>query len=164
MESTPSQRVDVQVFPTFTGRVSKTWLRTVVNQALESCDNTEPLAISLVIADDETVRDLNLRYRGLDETTDVLAFPLRIPQEDGDLAGETFPLPPEETPPLGEVVISYPQAARQSREGKRPLKTELALLVVHGVLHLLGYDHAEPEEESRMWAKQEKALAGVPLK
>ena len=65
---------------------------------------------------------------------------------------------------MGEIVISYPQAKRQAREAKKPLKAELALLVVHGVLHLLGYDHAEPQEEKIMWAKQDRILANVPLK
>ena len=65
---------------------------------------------------------------------------------------------------MGEIVISYPQAKRQAREARKPLKAELALLVVHGVLHLLGYDHAEPQEEKIMWAKQDRVLANVPLK
>ena len=61
-------------------------------------------------------------------------------------------------------MISYPQAKRQAREAKKLLRSELALLVVHGVLHLLGYDHAEPEEERVMWAKQDGVLANIALK
>jgi probable rRNA maturation factor len=164
LESAPSQRVDVQVFPAFAHRISKVWLRKVAEQALNIQDGAMSLRISLVIADDETVHNLNLEYRGLDETTDVLAFPLWESRESGGLEADGFFLPPGETAPVGEVVISYPQAARQAREGRRPLRAEMALLIVHGVLHLLGYDHADPQEESRMWARQDEVLARVPLK
>ena len=136
------------------------WLKNVAAEALLSCEGTEALSISLVIADDETVRDLNREYRGLDETTDVLSFSLS--ETNGN--GGAFPIHPEEAGPFGEIVISYPQAARQSREGKKPVKAEIALLVVHGALHLLGYDHADPQEESVMWAKQDQVLTGIPIK
>ena len=161
MESAPSQRIDVQVFPAFAHRLSKAWLRKVAEQALDIHDEAMSPTISLVIADDETVHHLNLEYRGLDETTDVLAFPLWTSAEHD---AEVFYLPPEETAPVGEIVISYPQAARQAREGKRPIRAEMALLIVHGVLHLLGYDHADPRQESHMWARQDEVLARVPLK
>ena len=164
MESTPSQRIDVQVFPAFTHRIPRAWLRKVAEQALDIHDETTSLSISLVIADDETVHHLNLEYRGLDETTDVLSFPLWTSADNAGLDAEGFYLPPEETTPVGEIVISYPQAARQAREGKRPIRAEMALLIVHGVLHLLGYDHADPQQESRMWARQDEVLASVPLK
>lgn len=164
MEPAPSQSIDVHVFPAFVKRVSRTWLRRVAEQALDTQDKATPLSISLVIADDETVHDLNLEYRGLDETTDVLAFPLWESRENGDTDIHGFCLPPEETTPVGEIVISYPQAARQAREGKRPVRAEMALLVVHGVLHLLGYDHADQQQEGLMWAKQDEVLAKVPLK
>ena len=164
MESTPSQRVAVQVFPAFAHRLSKAWLRRVAEQALAIQHEAMSPTISLVIADDETVHHLNLEYRGLDETTDVLAFPLWASAENDGLDTEAFYLPPEETAPVGEIVISYPQAARQAREGKRPIRSEMALLIVHGVLHLLGYDHADARQESHMWARQDEVLARVPLK
>lgn len=164
MESTPSQRVDVQVFPAFARRLTKSWLRKVAEQALDTQNETRPLSISLVIADDETVHNLNREYRGVDETTDVLSFPLweSLQSEGPDTNG--FFLPPEEATPVGEVIISYPQAARQAREGKKLIRAELTLLIVHGVLHLLGYDHADPQQERRMWARQDEVLARVPLK
>ena len=164
MESASPREIDVQVFPAYTGRVTKTWLRMVAGEALKSEDPYGSSAISLVIADDETLRQLNLEFRGLDETTDVLAFPLEDEfHVDGGTA-EGFPDFPDESAPMGEIVISYPQAKRQAQEAKKPLRSELALLVVHGVLHLLGYDHAEPEEERLMWAKQDGVLANIALK
>ena len=160
----PSQRIYVQVFPAFTGRLSKAWLRKVAAQALETQGEGRPLNISLVIADDETVHNLNREYRDLDETTDVLAFPLWESRENGASDADGFVLPSEETAPVGEIVISYPQAARQAREGKRLIRAEMALLIVHGVLHLLGFDHADAQQESHMWARQDEVLTRVPLR
>jgi len=158
----PSRRIDVRVFPAFAHRMSKTWLRDVAKQALDTQGEGRPLSISLVIADDETVHNLNREYRDLDETTDVLAFPLWESRESEAPDADGFILPSEETTPVGEIVISYPQAARQAREGKRLVKAEMALLIVHGVLHLLGYDHADVQQESHMWARQDEVLAKVP--
>ena len=163
MEAASTREIDVQVFPAYAGRVSKSWLRTVAAQAIRSEDAGESSVVSLVIADDETLRGLNLEYRGLDEVTDVLAFSLGAAEVGGHEDG-TFPAAPEEAASMGEIVISYPQAKRQAREARKPLRAELALLVVHGVLHLLGYDHAEPQEEKVMWAKQDGVLANVSLK
>lgn len=163
MEPDPSQRIDVHVFPAFAKRLSLVWLRSVAGHALRLCHPAVPCTVGLVIADDETVRLLNLDYRDLDETTDVLAFPLGIASEETGGSATGFLLPPEEAESLGEIVISYPQAVRQARQGRRRVKAEVALLVVHGVLHLLGYDHAEPDEEARMWAKQDQVLASVSL-
>ena len=163
MDSVPSPAIDVQVFPPFTRRVTKIWLRSVAQKALQSCASPTSMSVSLVIADDDTMRDLNLRYRGYDETTDVLAFPLQEVGENGLHGVDDFPILPNETAELGEIVVSYLQAVRQAREAKKPVRSELALLVVHGVLHLLGYDHAEIEEERIMWAKQDEILAGVSL-
>lgn len=113
-------------------------------------------AVGVVVTDDETVHKLNATYRGLDETTDVLAFSW---QHQGSWEGEEeqplkplvpFPPTPSGKDPLGEVVISYPQAERQALERGHPVRHELSLLLVHGMLHLLGYDHGEPQDESRM--------------
>ena len=161
MAQVPSRSIDVQVFPPYSRRLSKAWLRDVVELALDVRDEESPLCISLVVTDDETVHCLNRDYRGLDEPTDVLAFPLwesRYGDDDGSDG-----LPPEASAPVGEVVISYPQAARQAKEARKLVRAEMALLVVHGVLHLLGYDHADDCEKQRMWAVQDDVLARVPM-
>lgn len=154
-------RVDVQVHSPFKGQVSPLWLRRVARGALEvalgaakegpSIDRGRGCQLGLVIADDEAVHRLNREYRGEDEVTDVLAFPL--------LEGEPFPLSPGEPQPLGEVIVSFPQAVRQARDAGQPVERELALLIVHGVLHLLGYDHAEPRQEEAMKALEREALS-----
>jgi probable rRNA maturation factor len=125
-------------------------------------------AAGIVIADDETVWALNRTHRGLDETTDVLAFSnisegryygddsLRPFEEDGG-----FPAPPDQGTEFGEVVISYPQVLRQASEAGHSVEKELATLLAHGLLHLLGYDHEDPEEEAEMAARQEAVLVEV---
>ena len=148
--------------------VSEPWLERVLSVALDfALEPGEPGQISLLLTDDETVRELNRHFRGLDETTDVLSFSL-IHQghwegEDGPYIGpdEVWPdfmLPPNELPPLGEVIISYPQTCRQALAMERPVERELALLAVHGALHLVGHDHLEPEETTRMQALEQAAL------
>ncbi len=166
MAQVPSRSIDVQVFPPYSRRLSKAWLRDVVELALDVRDEESPLYISLVVADDETVHGLNRDFRGLDEPTDVLAFPLWESRYDDDASGGNGSikgLPPEAGAPVGEVVISYPQAARQAKESRKLIRAEMALLVVHGVLHLLGYDHADDCEKQRMWAVQDNVLARVTI-
>ena len=123
-----------------------------------------------MIADDEAVRRLNHDYRGLDETTDVLAFAFDHPGHyEGDgvspslMGQEPFVAPPEYAGFIGEVIVSYPQCLRQAVALGHTTLDELALLITHGVLHLLGYDHATPQEEGDMKAREMKALAALGL-
>lgn len=119
---------------------------------------TPPYEVSLVFTDSDTIRQLNKNYRGADEPTDVLAFYMHA-QDD---AASFFALPPDGITRLGEVIISYPQAVNQAGEEGHPIESELALLVIHGMLHLLGYDHKEPVGEARMSAKERDLLAKSP--
>jgi probable rRNA maturation factor len=111
-----------------------------------------------MIAGDELVRGLNCRHRGLDETTDVLSFSF---EHHGQYYGEGRPLgfkennelfilPPDEPYMIGEVVISYHQATRQAEEANRQIDDEISALLIHGLLHLMGYDHETSAEEKRM--------------
>ena len=149
----------IQVFPAFRRRMTKRWLQTVVERTLEAEVEEGSVALELVIADDATVRSLNHDYLGQDEVTDVLAFSFH--PGVGDPSEGVFVVPAETAPSLGEVVVSYPQAARQARQQRHPVRREVALLVAHGVLHLLGYDHAEPDQEREMWARQDRVLSQV---
>ena len=146
------------------------WLRAAVRHGLAGSlpDDTEG-QISLVLTDDETVRQLNREYRGVDRTTDVLSFSFEhwghwegdddAPRSDDDTPAG-WPLPEDEPTPLGEIVVSVPQATRQAESQGVPLQRELALLIVHGALHLLGHDHYEDEEREAMQALERSALAG----
>jgi probable rRNA maturation factor len=104
-----------------------------------------PAALTILLTGNERLQDLNRLYRGLDEPTDVLSFP----------AGESFP---EIETYLGDIAISVPMAERQAAQGKHTLVEELVLLVVHGVLHLLGYDDVEPSDRETMWGVQRNIL------
>lgn len=107
----------------------------------------------LTLTGDEHLREYNRRYRGLDEPTDVLAFAAQEPPKD-----QRFQAPPGTEHWLGDIVISLPRARRQAREAGHPVDDEVRLLAVHGFLHLLGYDHAEPAEETTMTALANRIL------
>jgi probable rRNA maturation factor len=104
----------------------------------------------VVLVDDAAMAALNRTYRKIHGPTDVLAFPMA----EGPLAGLTPDC-------LGDVVISAETAARQARTGG--LRAELALLLTHGILHLLGYDHVTIRECRRMWERQERILAACGI-
>jgi len=113
--------------------------------------------IGLIFTDDETLQRLNRDYRAIDLPTDVLSFPMQ------DVEGESvFITAPEEVPQLGDVIISLPRAVEQSGEYGATLEEELARLVAHGVLHILGYDHEAEHDAARMREKEEAALASLP--
>ncbi len=157
------------------GTSPEDWLLGIAQAALDvALGGTEAAQMSLVITDDETIHRLNADFRGLDEVTDVLSFSTEHPGhwegeagppgDSVETGGFDFVMPPGELSPLGEVIVSYPQAQRQAEERGAPLEHELALLVVHGVLHLVGHDHLEPEETELMQAKERTALAKLNIK
>jgi probable rRNA maturation factor len=111
--------------------------------------------LSIVIEDDARLQALNNDFLQIDAPTDVLSFP----------SGEEHPDPETGRVYLGDIVISYPRAEEQANTAGHPVFAELQLLVIHGTLHLLGHDHAEPGEKAIMWAAQADLLQalGVPL-
>ncbi len=141
------------VAPPFARRVRRRALTALARRALTAEAAPVPAQLSIAIIDDETIRELNRRYRGVDAPTDVLSFDLK--DEDA------FVAPPKGARQLGEIVISYPTAARQAGEAGHAIDDELAHLLVHGVLHLLGYDHKSPKE-ARAMQKREETLLGRP--
>ena len=116
---------------------------------LESLDLADA-ELSILLCDDGTIRKLNRRYRKKNKATDVLAFPM----QEG-------PGPAAQPGLLGDVVISLPTATRQAAEHDRPIIQEVTFLLAHGLLHLLGYDHANRREEQDMKARTEGLLAAV---
>lgn len=122
------------------------WLLTRENAPPDS-------GLSVVLTGDETVRALNRDYRGIDRPTDVLSFPAE--------AGES----PDDPGYLGDLVIAAPYLARQAEAEGHVFADELLLAVIHGTLHLLGYDHDSPASQETMWAIQAEALAaaGIPI-
>lgn len=110
---------------------------------------TSPVAgVTIVITDDDQLHQLNRNFLGIDAPTDVLSFPAEEIDPD---SGEEY---------LGDILISYPRAVAQADSSNHAVQDELQLLVVHGVLHLLGYDHIEEKKEV-MWAIQSEILASL---
>jgi probable rRNA maturation factor len=125
-------------------------LRETAVATLEHQNQAAPLSLTVVVTGDSVVRRLNRTYRGVDATTDVLAF--------GNQGEDTFTQLPDY---LGDVIISFPKAQSQAGQAGHPVEAELQLLVVHGVLHLLGHDHEISEEKAAMWAAQAEILRGL---
>ena len=163
-------RIDIQIFDEFASVVSESQVLEAVSSALKSESCNPDTHVSVVIADDEVVRELNRQHRGLDENTDVLSFSFT---HEGEYYGEEerdksetdidFVLPPTESDgmALGEIIISYSQTCRQAEVAGHPVGQELTVLLVHGVLHLLGYDHEEPDDETVMMAATARAMGQI---
>ncbi len=151
METPGEEKIAVQVDEPFASEVDAADLARAVAAALLAEDELDGEA-TVVITSDEAVAELNLQYRGVAGPTDVLSFPAQEPTPG-------FVSAPEMAAYLGDIIIALPFTQRQAAALGRPLRDELRLLAVHGTLHLLGYDHAEPEEETAMWARQDAILA-----
>jgi probable rRNA maturation factor len=134
------------------------WLRGIVRQVLASENTVSNAELSLVITGQDRIRQLNRDYRGKDEPTDVLAF---AATGEGGAELPPFVSPPDGVRHLGEVVVSYPQAVIQAAEQQQPVEREVAILVIHGVLHLLGYEHDVPERERRMKGREAEILGFI---
>ena len=123
------------------------YLDKIINRTLK-LEKVKSANLSIVFIDDDLMHELNKKYRGIDRTTDVLSFAF----EDNNKICYNIRQ-------LGEIYISIPQMIKQAKEYHHSEKRELAFLVVHGLLHLLGYDHTKGiEEEKIMFSKQELVL------
>jgi probable rRNA maturation factor len=150
----PKEEIEISVKEKFRGLVDEGWAGRIAQTVLKAEGVASPYEVGLVFTDSKTVKQLNRDYRGMDEPTDVLAFSM-LSQKEVD---SSFILPPDGVTRLGEVIISYPQAVEQAKEQGHATEKELALLVIHGILHLLSYDHEEPEEEVEMRIKEKELL------
>jgi len=134
----------VQIDPALRITLDEGRLSDLVVHTLRMEGVAQPVELGLFVADDQKVRELNRRYRHLDLPTDVLAF-------GGQ--GNGFVCPPGHHY-LGDIVISYPHARSQAQEVGHSVEEELEFLLVHGLLHLLGYADEREEDRERMWARQ----------
>lgn len=105
--------------------------------------------LTVVLTGDAELQSLNLEYLGIDAPTDVLSFPADFIDPDTDRRY------------YGDILISIPRAQEQAQAASHTVQDEILLLTVHGVLHLLGHDHAEEAEKQRMWAAQDEILGGL---
>ncbi|MDE6727578.1 MAG: rRNA maturation RNase YbeY [Oscillospiraceae bacterium] len=120
-------------------------------EALEEEEIEDDAEVSVTLVDNARIRELNAEFRNIDRETDVLSFPL------GDDEGYEVD-PDTDAILLGDIVISLERAAAQAEEYGHSFRREVAFLLTHSLFHLLGYDHMTPEEETEMFAKQEKVL------
>lgn len=136
------------------GSVDTKPLRKAVVKTLTMAEIGDPCEVVIVISDDAALHDLNRRFRGVDKPTDVLSF---ADDTRGPYVGGAGRFPQY----LGDVVISIDRARAQAEEAGGTLEQELQLLAVHGVLHLLGLDHADKAGKAMMWTAQGKILAAL---
>ncbi len=148
-----SHVIDVQVDEPFQKQVRPDLLQQIALATLIHQQVAGVCELAVVVTDDEALHELNRRYRHVDAPTDVLAFPN---EARGPFVGA-----PGLPRYLGDVVVSFPRAASQAAEAGHSVEAELQLLVVHGVLHLLGYDDETKRQRERMWKAQAEILQAL---
>ena len=174
-------KIESHIIPQYSALLDEQWLSdiaqftTTSQEFLQIDDPTEShfivediasYEVSVVIADDTVLNQLNKDHLGEDFPTDVLAFPFLVPVAKKGGWGLEPPIPEfvsaiqvsedgEDYVHIGEVVLSYERAIDQARDQEKEPKDEIALLLVHGILHLFGYDHAESTDQQTMWKLQE---------
>lgn len=131
------------------------FLRRVARTTLGQASCSDDVELCLTLTNDRIMRDLNQHYRGLDKTTDVLAFALE--------EGRAMALPPGMPRQLGDVVVSVETTLRQAYEHGMSPESELAWVICHGILHLLGYDHQDEAQLSRMRERERAILAALAI-
>jgi probable rRNA maturation factor len=148
--------VDLQVDDRFAGEVDAALIERAVMAVLAAEAVDQPVEISVLITDDAALHRLNRDYRGVDSPTDVLSF--ADEDGDGDEPRPSFVRPPEVPRYLGDLAISYERVVAQAAEYGHSRERELAFLTVHGILHLLGYDHELGEAAAAAMRSREEAV------
>ncbi|MSQ10809.1 MAG: rRNA maturation RNase YbeY [Dehalococcoidia bacterium] len=166
-------RIHLSVDPRYRRKITDKRLREWASATLTALQQPDGTELELAVSGDDEIQELNRTYRGVNAPTDVLSFPYTemaapapfygddVPEHDG--MDGPFILPPDSGAILGELVISYPYAEHQAKTAGHAVTEELALLVVHGILHLVGHDHTEPDDQARMWAQTNAILSALGL-
>lgn len=143
--------INVEVDTRFAGCVKAKWLKSIIARTLGAQGLGDEVEVSLIVTGQSKIHELNKTYLEEDRPTDVLSFPMMEPS--------TFVTAPDGKKHLGEVIVSFPQAVLQADEHGHPVEREISILLVHGLLHLLGFDHAEAVETKNMQAKEKEILS-----
>ncbi|HNZ00171.1 MAG TPA: rRNA maturation RNase YbeY [Anaerolineaceae bacterium] len=131
--------------------IDNSWLEKVASYALNFQSPKPNVDLSIIITDNNLLQELNREYLGIDAPTDVLSFNVdEIDPETGNYY-------------LGDIIISYQKANEQAVTAGHEIQSELSLLIIHGVLHLLGMDHDTPESQEPMWKIQDQILSNMGL-
>jgi probable rRNA maturation factor len=165
----PPWRIDVSSRPRVQAPVSAKALARLTAAALNAAGAPSPASLALILSDDAELADLNVQHMGHEGPTDVLSFPMlpasAFPAHEGqdhDLRRQpeaAFVLPPRRRVHLGDIVVSVERAVAQAPEQGWAAADELRQLVVHGVLHICGWDHADPAERDAMRRLEKEILA-----
>ena len=144
--------INIDVLEQYSSKINPEILINTANAVIQNIYNGEEVDLSLVITSDSVINDLNLRFRDMNSPTDVLSFPSEY-------------IDPENSHKyIGDIIISYPRAVDQAVIASHPIENEITLLIVHGVLHLFGYDHGTPDEKEKMWEIQSRILVHLGCK
>jgi len=152
--------INVLIEEGFGEYLEEDWLQSVAERVLIAQGVSSEAELGLVIASQERIQQLNRDYLGRDRPTDVIAFPL-LPESS--VGGDLLPFvpPPDGVSHLGEVIISYPQAVVQAEEQGHSIKKEITILIIHGILHLLGYEDEKPGLKRQMRAREKEILSCI---
>lgn len=154
----PDWEITVEIDEDFAAELTEESLIAAAS-AVFAYEEIASAGVAIVVTNDEYVQRLNREYRGVDTPTDVLSF---AAQEGDDLDAAFAPEAADEIDRyLGDLILAFPYAATQADRYGYPVQTEMQLLVVHGCLHLLGYDHDTDEAQAEMWAAQSDILASL---
>lgn len=143
--------INIQIETPYEDLIKEDWILHVSSTALEHEHEESEVETTIVLTGDETLKTLNAQHLGIDAPTDVLSFP-----------ADEFD-PDQQMPYIGDVIISVPRAKEQAEAAGHPLENEISLLIVHGILHLLGYDHDSEERKALMWKKQAEILNNLGI-
>ncbi len=145
---------------TYEGIEKKSEYEEIINKVFEACFKEESLYdysiyVSVIISNEEYIKEINSKYRGIDSVTDVLSFPMfeKNEIEEAKLNEEV----------LGDIIVCIPRVREQAKEYEHSEKREFAYMLVHGFYHLMGYDHMEEPEKQEMRAKEENILTKLGI-
>lgn len=144
--------ITIQINKKFADKISTAYLEEIASQIFTFLNIETQSDLSILVGTDAALKKLNTLYRGINQPTDVLSF------ESDEINPETG------FAALGDIAISFPTAERQAAEAGHPVTNEVALLLVHAILHLTGYDHNSKKEKQEMWAEQQSVLDHLGIK
>jgi probable rRNA maturation factor len=151
--------ITVQIEPQYEDKLDSDRLHRLAIEVLKAENVPGPLELGVVVTTDAEVRTLNRDYLGHDYDTDVISFGMG--EEEDAIGGPGFVTPPERPAYLGDIAISYDRAVEQAPEYGHPVADEVAMLLIHGILHLVGYDDLEDAARDKMHSRQQELLESL---
>ena len=143
--------INIEIDKIYQDQIQRTFLKDAAEKTLTFLSLPNNASFSIQITTDQHIQALNRKFRHHDHPTDVLAFPAgHVDPEDGS----TY---------LGDIIISYPRAEIQAEQRGHPAIQEIQLLIIHGILHLCGFDHADPEGRQLMWRMKRQILTHLGI-